>query len=371
MRKIEYPKDLLLFQSDYYDMMSKLNEIDINTFLFGTKLTFKDIITAPFEDLINYNFIIENHFTSKSALDIKAFNDSFNYTANQPSIASFFTARKDDLHLKTCYYCNIDFINSFEDFGEYKDELHFINKATIQELKLVVGKAKARLIFDALKIANIQDFDELMSIKGIGKATVDVFKLFRLTNLKKIRNHFTLDHFIPKAKFPYFALSLFNLIPSCYSCNSKFKGAMEFANISNLNSLSPSSSSFSLFKNLEFKLYFNVPGIHFKKKIKNVDTLKDIRVDIENIGSIKEFDTYLDMFKLKGRYVYHKKESLKLIHKRKIYSDTEITEIARISGRDVNDVKSDIFGSVIFSKDEINEPFAKYKIDIAKQLRLF
>lgn len=370
MRQIEYPKNISVFENDYYNLMPKQNEIDINTFLSGSNLTFEDLITAQFEDLIGYHFLLENHFKSKSPLDIKAFKDYFDYTINQPLIASFFMDRKKDLQLKTCYYCNIDFINSFEDFGEYKDELHFINKASCQELKIILGEGKAKLIYDALKITSITYFDELMIIRGIGKGTVDRIKLFKLNDLKKNRNHFTLDHFIPKTKFPYFALSLYNLVPSCYPCNSKFKGAMEFIDINNLTYLSPSSKSFSLFKHLEFKLYFNVPGVYFKKKIKNVKVLEDIRVDIENIGGIKEFDTYLDMFKLKGRYVYHKQESLKLLQKRKRYSDTEISEIAKISGRDINDIKSDIFGSVIFSDDEKNEPFAKYKRDIAKQLRL-
>lgn len=33
-----------------------------------------------------------------------------------------------------------------------------------------------------------------------------------------------LDHFWDKSKYPYFALSLFNFIPSCHTCNSTFKG---------------------------------------------------------------------------------------------------------------------------------------------------
>lgn len=370
MRQIEYPKDLVLFRNDYYNMMTKQYEQLINTFLFGTKLTFENLITAQFEDLITCHFILEDHFKAKLPNQINDFKSYFDYTTNQPLIASFFMDRKNDLQLKTCYYCNIDFVNSFEDFGEYNDELHFINKASFQELKIILGIGKAKLIYDALRVVNIKDFDELMTIVGIGKKTVNLIKSFKLSDLKKNRNHFTLDHFIPKAKFPYFALSLYNLIPSCYSCNSKFKGAMEFSDINNLNSLSPSSNSFSLFKDLEFKLYFDVQGVYFKKKIKNVNALKDIRVDIENVGGIKEFDTYLDMFKLKGRYVYHKNECLKLIQKRKKYSDTEIREIAKISGRDINDVKSDIFGSVIFNDDERSEPFAKFKRDIAKQLRL-
>ncbi|SAL51078.1 hypothetical protein AWB71_02809 [Caballeronia peredens] len=38
----------------------------------------------------------------------------------------------------------------------------------------------------------------------------------------------TLDHFFPKADYPYLALSLYNLVPSCYVCNSSLKGKKNF-----------------------------------------------------------------------------------------------------------------------------------------------
>lgn len=38
----------------------------------------------------------------------------------------------------------------------------------------------------------------------------------------------TLDHFFPKHKYPFLALSLYNLIPSCYICNSNLKGKIDF-----------------------------------------------------------------------------------------------------------------------------------------------
>ena len=41
----------------------------------------------------------------------------------------------------------------------------------------------------------------------------------------------TLDHFYPKHLYPYLALSLFNLIPSCYSCNSSLKGKLDFFSV--------------------------------------------------------------------------------------------------------------------------------------------
>ena len=38
----------------------------------------------------------------------------------------------------------------------------------------------------------------------------------------------TLDHYYPKKKYPYLALSIYNLVPSCYTCNSQLKGGKDF-----------------------------------------------------------------------------------------------------------------------------------------------
>lgn len=37
-----------------------------------------------------------------------------------------------------------------------------------------------------------------------------------------------LDHFFPKSKFPFLAVSLFNLVPSCHNCNERIKLDREF-----------------------------------------------------------------------------------------------------------------------------------------------
>lgn len=37
-----------------------------------------------------------------------------------------------------------------------------------------------------------------------------------------------LDHFYAKGLYPYLSLSLYNLVPSCYVCNSSFKGDIDF-----------------------------------------------------------------------------------------------------------------------------------------------
>lgn len=53
---------------------------------------------------------------------------------------------------------------------------------------------------------------------------------FSFTVYKDKRGVFrpTLDHFYPKALYPHLALTLPNLIPSCYTCNSSLKGDIDF-----------------------------------------------------------------------------------------------------------------------------------------------
>lgn len=45
----------------------------------------------------------------------------------------------------------------------------------------------------------------------------------------------TLDHFYPKSEYPYLALSLYNLVPSCQTCNSSLKGQTNFAEYDHLH----------------------------------------------------------------------------------------------------------------------------------------
>ena len=48
-------------------------------------------------------------------------------------------------------------------------------------------------------------------------------KKTRISKEKKLLRHH-LDHYLPKSLNPFFSLSFYNLIPSCYECNSPLKG---------------------------------------------------------------------------------------------------------------------------------------------------
>lgn len=60
-----------------------------------------------------------------------------------------------------------------------------------------------------------------------------------------------LDHFFAKVQNPFFALSFFNLIPSCHSCNSVDKGAKLFSNATQIH---PYFESFDDYFNFRISL---------------------------------------------------------------------------------------------------------------------
>lgn len=380
MRKInyEYKKNKQDFLDKYYNciLLNINNEADICDEIIKFEnfenWNFKKLLTADFHELIDFAKKIE----SLNPEDLNKFfkweksgKTEYLYTNLQRSIADFFIKQK--INLKSCFYCNIEFINPFNQFIEYKSIDDFFKMATEDEWKELISEKKGVEIYNHIRLNPHQRPKDLKNIKGIGDKTINEITLENINKLKKFKDHFTLDHLIPKGKYPSLSISLFNLIPSCYSCNSKFKTTKVFDDLNTLHKISPSSETFNLDKSLEFKINFDIDN-YFKSNNKNLDL---IDIKITNLISEKDVDKFIDMFNLKGRYEFHKNISLDLIEKRKMYSDSQLDEIEKIFSEnnikiDKETLKKQIFGSVIFEKEDTNEPFEKYKKDIAKQLGL-
>lgn len=390
MRKINYPyqeNDTIeknKFSDCYFgSISSKIKDkekICLEIKKIDSNWDLKKLLTADFDLLLD--------FVKKAGSDRKCLNDLFKtddekinlYKDLQRSIADFLI--KEKLKIKTCYYCNIDFINPFEITSEYNDVNDFLNIASKNVLSSIEGISKetAKKIIELRVSKNCVNLD-LIKKKFPRIGCEIICNLEKNINKKIIttRDHFTLDHILPKSKYPYLSISLFNLIPSCYSCNSKFKGEKEFKNLDLIHKISPSSKTFELDKLLNFKLKFDVNNIDFEEKINKIEEIKDVKVTLTNLAPEKEIkqevDLFLDMFSLKGRYEFHNTISDEMIEKRKKYSDSQIAEIVKIFSEkniliDEQTFKEHIFGSVIFEKENTNEPFEKYKKDIAKQLGL-
>lgn len=386
MHKIQYPiniSKLKDFKKEFENAIISSKRIDINKiqqFLGTVGITepFVDIILMPLEKLITLNPLSNTSiFTGLSKLKKKNKKDKikslFKYAQFQQSeLSNFFMKYDDILKIYGCCYCGIDFINSYIPFNnDYRDFEHFMNECTEEDLMKIYGfgKDSADIIISDYKgkITNYGDISDGLNnrINNILKKLTDSSGQLKYDNLRIDKNNsFTLDHLLPQSEYPYLSLSLFNLVPSCYSCNSKLKGKKNiYLSLEELNYTSPSGSK--RLTDLIFKIYFKT-GFDNKNLPRE---LNEYSVKIES-----KFPEYFKIFNLQGRYNFHKNISQELISKRRIYSDSKIKEISNFFKGDgvtisENEIKNQIFGSDVFAEDS-NKPFQKYKKDIAKQLKL-
>ena len=172
------------------------------------------------------------------------------------------------------------------------------------------------------------------------------------------QNEFTLDHFYDKATYPYLGLSLYNLIPSCYTCNSKLKKNEEFKN------LAPSSLKYDFETKVKFKLFLDdsCKNLHIKSK-ENIDIpLK------ENYSN--QYDKYIEIFKLNERYKVHKDIVFKMIENAELYPQSRLRELQDLTGIPFQQIKKDIFNLIDENEDLSKQPFSKLIKDISEELKL-
>lgn len=339
--------------------------------------TIDEILVMPLEEMVRLscskNF--EQNCDKKKVLNIFGYSE-----ARQGNLKYFF---EDYIDINACCFCNMDYINSFEEsnkeYAHYEDSNDFLfklkqegnEKIQRKKLELIedIGKKTSEEIVIFLKNTDKKEelFDDLcLQVKNkkinINKSEKVLKNIEELKfNYKYMENHkfshFTLDHVLDKATHPIFSLSLYNFVPSCYPCNSKFKGSTVLVN-SDSAFLSPSSKNFSFDECVTFKIYFSerVGG--------------DIDIVLKATGKDKDhYERYIKLFKLRGRYKHHKKKLEPLLEKKNRYSQSKINEISELLGLSKAMVKEDIFGHELFDENN-TDSMIKIKKDIARQLKI-
>lgn len=103
-----------------------------------------------------------------------------------------------------------------------------------------------------------------------------------------------LDHYYPQHKYPYLALALHNLIPSCSTCNSRLKGGTDMGNKPFLNPLLDSES-------LHFRC--EKPGSSIVDIISNFENIKgELKIRIIHDSTCEKSTNSLLLFQLHERY---------------------------------------------------------------------
>lgn len=304
MIKIKYPEKISDFKNEYLKIFNvatldaKWQQYTSTYNLQNANFSVTDMLYGDFDFLLEKSLSIvydTSDCNSSNKVKLYELKKIFDYNEHQPKIADFFMRYKDEMKLSTCYYCNIDFINAF----------------SIRDRK----------------------------------------------NKSSFKNHFTLDHVIDKATNPIVALSLFNFVPSCYSCNSKFKKSEQFTKVVADKYKSPTDANFDFNKDVKLRVLYAS-----RKNSLDINSIDDFEINFDDSKHL--FEDYIKIFKLKERYRFHKNIALELLTKKKNYSDSRVDEISRIIGMPKEEIKKDLFGKEIFEGDLQEKPFTKLKRDI-------
>ncbi len=165
-----------------------------------------------------------------------------------------------------------------------------------------------------------------------------------------------LDHFFPKTKYPYLAINIYNLIPSCHTCNHQ-KNEKKLKIYPYKDSL----NNYILFTYTVHKLPLKIDNIKLNLKIIN-NTRKNR----------KKVNNYNNILHISDLYQNHKDTVLELIQKREIYPDSYIDELYRnysfFNNRE--DILRLITGGYVDDKDLGKRPLSKLIKDISKELEL-
>ena len=176
-----------------------------------------------------------------------------------------------------------------------------------------------------------------------------------------------LDHFYDKSKYPYLALSLYNLIPSCSTCNLR-KSANDVVE-------NPIFNPYC--ENLDNHADFTSLGIISADKLKDKELSffaeERMNIELKKTTSDTRTDKHIESFNIKALYEHHKDVVAELYQKRVVYSDDYIDELIRNFKDEVFSDRDELLKLITCSsikKDEIHKrPLSKLRRDIVKELK--
>jgi hypothetical protein len=175
---------------------------------------------------------------------------------------------------------------------------------------------------------------------------------------KKFNTLATLEHYYPKAKFPHLSLSFYNLIPSCSTCNSKFKGK---------DDLYLGKILHPYFDDFNEKANFSVSVASFPIN-KNIDLEVNLKSNDEKCKKS------IERFQLEKIYKQHNDIAKEIWNKAQVYNESRIDELYdefyQKLGYTKEDVKNMVFCNYLHKEDINKRNHSKLTQDILKQFEI-
>ena len=189
--------------------------------------------------------------------------------------------------------------------------------------------------------------------------------IFNFTKMNKLEATAQLDHFFDKKSYPYLAVSLYNLVPSCGTCNQRKSTKQE-------NIFYPYDESFN--DSVKFTLKGIKQRVDLQKESKDFFDESRIEFDFSIKKDKAKVDKHIEVFNIKNLYNEHKDIVSELLQKRVIYSDDYINSLLNDYEGKLFNNKEDLLrlitGGYIKDEDLHKRPLSKLTKDISDELGL-
>lgn len=393
MRKIKYPSDRTALESDYWKLFKDLG-LQTEWERLRNKLVgwsdspdketiypvqIKDVVCGKYDKLVDiyldYKAIKKKKKGNAEFANLEtALFSLFSYSQSenvysrvfQPLIARFFMDHAVELKLHVCHYCETAYVNVYGFSDVFDNFGSFLKKATKEKIRHYIRREDGNYlsgrtvdaIYDLQKTYSedqiTEAFDKMKEWHGSRKSE---------TVFNKNRNHFDLDHFLPKSKCPILGLSLYNFVPSCAVCNEKLKGADELGcdehgadDRARWLILSPTSDAYSFENDVTIK----IDPLPSEIKILNDADKYQLSFSPSN----NKYGSVIREFMLEERYNYHKNEALRLHDLLVDYPKSKIKMLKSLFGcsKSERDIENDIFG--VEYRQQNHRCFSKMYSDI-------
>lgn len=332
MIKLDYSKHL---KDKNFDFKSEYKKIFTSKFELTKKEKSTTIVRDEFKDDTNQDIFQDSGYKSLEEIYEQFKNkkiDEFDVIFDNKNLEDIFTLKPDEI------------LTMISTHGE---------KESLNRLKYVFS-------YDKFQSEITKLFTDNFNFRTCFYCNKDF-----ITNFKKDKNSFVstfqLDHFFDKATYPYLALSFYNLIPSCPTCNSKkVKGSENCFPAC----IAPNDKNFAFHEKVKFKLFLepSCENLH----IKGAD---DIDIPLkEQFSDI--YDKYIQIFHLNERYKAHKDIVFEMIKKAELYPESRLKELQNLTGIPFQQIKKDIFNLIDENDDLSKKPFSKLIKDISEELGL-
>lgn len=247
----------------------------------------------------------------------------------------------------------------------------YFSMLSFDEIKSTGWKSSSNVAF-YLKIVELMRYDEVRAselipyIEKLGIRTCvycnSQYTVTTHVNKNEVKGGYQLDHYYPKAKYPFLCISFFNLQPSCGCCNNwKEEKQIEFnlyTDITRVGVINPFSFRLDKASMVRYMLS------------QDCHTL-EIVFDSNDKNLLHNHEMVFHTSKL---YENFKDEAEELLWKKKISNSAYIEQLQIMFQKTFPNIRGSfnryLYGIYDNEKDIHKRPLTKMKQDIARQLKL-